>query len=529
MKLKFRPQYDKLAQRIAGGDLQDEVNKAFAEFKPKSFVEKNIALKRAASIGSILFHILGIALAFTFVASVVFRMLTGGDLLTFTESIGQGFLGWVKFIGACVLSLAVLIIVELFKRRLTSSIAYSRLREKKVPYLQVIFYAALIAISVGSTVGGGYEIASQRTEKPVIADALAARSVFDANTDNVILSLDKSINNTSSTLSDMQGFKGQYGAYPWAWYKKSEKRTYPNPKLTKAIAAKELELSKLEQRKADRIKELESKGETSFKTVSTSNLRKESTYADALGENKAILYIISAIAETGVLACLIFIAVFQFKVTEESLEGLSLDAKEKDFLEFKTPFKASIAASHPAIEELDYEVPAPARKAAGFTQKYKKLQPEKLEPKEVGRQGIGLREDSYRMKENPAEKLAQKIGENNPEILGEILARLKDLESLKNWANSLGKETEINLKEGDKKSFEFYASKPPYNKGKSYDVTPSQMKKIKKVKSAYDSILSKLDGGALPTLKAVAEKAKVSEPTARKYLDMAELETWKRG
>lgn len=73
------------------------------------------------------------------------------------------------------------------------------------------------------------------------------------------------------------------------------------------------------------------------------------------------------------------------------------------------------------------------------------------------------------------------------------------------------------------KSFHFWANKAPDNTGKSYDVTPNQLRKIKRVFKAYEAIRKKEE--RLPTQAEIAARAKMSENTVRKYLGMMELDT----
>ena len=103
------------------------------------------------------------------------------------------------------------------------------------------------------------------------------------------------------------------------------------------------------------------------------------------------------------------------------------------------------------------------------------------------------------------------------------LQKLREIEgsqAFKNSANSEGiptRKSTVNLVE----------ALPPDNTGKRYDLTKSQLRQCKRIQKAYDYLLGLED--KLPSQMAIAQRAKVSENTARKYIRMMGLETVGRG
>ena len=99
------------------------------------------------------------------------------------------------------------------------------------------------------------------------------------------------------------------------------------------------------------------------------------------------------------------------------------------------------------------------------------------------------------------------------EQFSELKMMLKELKNSPNIEQN-------DAKEHSSKNFQIYASKPPFNLGKSYDVTPGQMKKLKQVKKACEALHKK---GEKITQQAIADKTGMSRNTAAKYLKMLEV------
>lgn len=156
-----------------------------------------------------------------------------------------------------------------------------------------------------------------------------------------------------------------------------------------------------------------------------------------------------------------------------------------------------------------------------------------------GSMGFQQGNNSNRTEEELQPAVAKKDPKKSPENPHSIQAQLARLRAEKEQEKS-GKKTEEEFKpqnpqknaqsfsenegkNGDQKTFNFFANKPPDNKGKNYDMTAFEMKQVKKVQKAYEALVEKKQD--LPTQEEIAARAKMSEPTARKYLRMMELPT----
>ena len=174
-------------------------------------------------------------------------------------------------------------------------------------------------------------------------------------------------------------------------------------------------------------------------------------------------------------------------------------------------------------DSLEPKEAKPDREKVGFSPSYKTVKPKELKPKTLG---VHIKEETYKTASENVDIITDGKGQVKlDEKLDEILNRITDLETRKNSAKFTGissskKNPELPVKK-EEKTFHFYASKPPVNIGKNYDMTSNEMRKVKKVVKCHEFLLKKY--GINPSIKDVALKAKMTEKTASKWMKLAGL------
>lgn len=278
-----------------------------------------------------------------------------------------------------------------------------------------------------------------------------------------------------------------------AYQELQSKKAYKASELAFLIATNEDELKALQSKYDARISELKA---ASSNAVAVNKTKVEAKEGVASWGAKVLVMIAMIFSIIGVVMERIFkkgSGIEELAAPSNFQFDTSIIKERLQLFSDKRQIRArnKIAAKRAALPQLEvYESNIPLRKKNGFNDIEIVTMPSMSQRKKIGFKHYENESDNS---DNSSTLKTSKFGEN-----------LSD----SNSSNSSN-------------NFTFYANKPPQNRGKSYDVTANQMKKIKAVTNAKNSLERK---GEKATIKAIAAKAKLSENTVIKYLKMIEAQ-----
>ncbi|MDX2248243.1 MAG: hypothetical protein SF052_15780 [Bacteroidia bacterium] len=491
-------------------DLQNVINdretySAAAEFvRPKTFVEKNKWMKPAAGFGIFIGHAISALTAIGFSALAAYHFTNVNTSPT-----------WPNIATALATGLVLLVMVilsETGKIKGEGEMFTAMLLRRKFPLSRKIIVLGLIFLSLATSSGGGYLAGLYYSDNTAeIEDKHQYRkqqsvSTFKADSTALETRYKERLQADRQTIQDWKKSVADLRNEKVMWQGRltmPERNRKPANLLLEKITAKEDEISAYTEVYENDRKGLKTGGKNELSSIET-ELKTEIL----LDEEKAFRY--------GMIAIVIVIVVELISLVSHYmkawfLRGAYLEGRASNMIEFQE--RGERITADTVIAEYQRKR---ARELAREMNRLKTANPQQIQAKSDVWDTL--------LDDQNTGKLEVK---NTPEFQIKIDAlerQIFDLsEKLKNPPNS---DTSAGSNVGSQNNQQNYIFEQgtPNTTGYTYDVTPNEMRQIKKIKKAYEAIQK--DKNNLPTMQELSNKSGIrSKNTIKKYLEMMQLKT----